>query len=498
MIPAQLRVGLAKELGALLPTWLTALAAVAAGVLLGGGLLATPGLLAFVIGSALLGAQAIGHEYTCGTIGMLLAQPVDRRRLYAGKLAALAMLLLLLAAAASALVLKRPELVRGWTGLHPLTLLAVAPLAFSMAPVLTMLTRGVLPGAVFTIAVPVVLLAAGDLTGLAMHGPAAAAQIDAVRLAVFWWGLGAACVLATIASWRMFVRLEALDAGHREVQMPVLWRHARGRGPARPHPLLLLAGKELRVQQMTFVVAALYAGVALIAASVESMTPGTAPLSLTAITPLYVLILPQLAGALASAEERQLGTLEWQVLLPVASSRQWAVKAGVALGSALLLALGLPLLLARVHPAAALALPGAPMWQLAILIVVLTSCGLYVSSFTRSGVKALMATLGLLLLVALAMTTTWVLVSLLPAQSRSAIGGLFRADAATYRVLTSTVILTTSAGLVAAMMRFGLVNHRTAGHARVAIVGQIALLMAILAAGAVLLQVVEIAMWPRR
>ena len=52
-----------------------------------------------------------------------------------------------------------------------------------------------------------------------------------------------------------------------------------------------------------------------------------------------------LIGSLASAEERQLGTLEWQTLLPSPAWQQWAVKVGVTFGLALLLGVGLPALL---------------------------------------------------------------------------------------------------------------------------------------------------------
>ena len=54
-----------------------------------------------------------------------------------------------------------------------------------------------------------------------------------------------------------------------------------------------------------------------------------------------------LIGALASAEERHMGTLGWQTMLPVAAWQQLAVKTAVALTLSLLLAFALPLLLAR-------------------------------------------------------------------------------------------------------------------------------------------------------
>ena len=53
-----------------------------------------------------------------------------------------------------------------------------------------------------------------------------------------------------------------------------------------------------------------------------------------------------LAGSLASAEERQLGTLEWHALLPMSARTQWMVKVGVTVGVACALGMALPTALA--------------------------------------------------------------------------------------------------------------------------------------------------------
>jgi len=93
------------------------------------------------------------------------------------------------------------------------------------------------------------------------------------------------------------------------------------------------------------------------------------------------LTLAWLIGSLASAEERHLGTLEWQTLLPVAAWQQWIVKVGVTLGLALVLALGLPTLFAidgpQLHPG-----------YIGLLIVLATG-SLYVSSLCSSGLRTL-------------------------------------------------------------------------------------------------------------
>ena len=88
---------------------------------------------------------------------------------------------------------------------------------------------------------------------------------------------------------------------------------------------------------------------------------------------------------MASAEERQIGTLEWQLLLPLAWWKQWLVKVGVVLGLAMVLLVGLP----------ALVLGGASiphdktLWYVCAILL-LTSGSLYVSSLCSTGLRALL------------------------------------------------------------------------------------------------------------
>ena len=93
-------------------------------------------------------------------------------------------------------------------------------------------------------------------------------------------------------------------------------------------------------------------------------------------------------GSLASAEERQLGTLEWQTLLPSPAWQQWAVKVSVTFGLALLLGVGLPALLHGLDGAKDYA--GLQMWRTVVpLFVLLTAISLYLSTLCRTAVGAL-------------------------------------------------------------------------------------------------------------
>jgi hypothetical protein len=99
--------------------------------------------------------------------------------------------------------------------------------------------------------------------------------------------------------------------------------------------------------------------------------------------------MPVLIGSLASAEERRLGTLEWQVLLPVATRTQWTVKVAAATGLALLLAIGVPaLLLASLDTAGVMRFLSRPGF--AVAIAALTVVSLYVSSLCTSGLRAVL------------------------------------------------------------------------------------------------------------
>jgi hypothetical protein len=110
---------------------------------------------------------------------------------------------------------------------------------------------------------------------------------------------------------------------------------------------------------------------------------------MTVATLLHAGAIPLLAGSLASAEERQLGTLASQVLLPIAAWRQWAVKAAVVLVVSLGLAIGVPAILYALFASG----PGPVRlgWLPAAAIAAVATLSLYASSLSTNGVRALLA-----------------------------------------------------------------------------------------------------------
>ena len=229
----------AKEVRALLPIWLGCLLIIAVCATAGDALfrnLGRPfGVLTYLAGSIVLGALAIGQEYQHRTLPMLLSQPVSRGRILGVKFVVLAAMLLTLAAAAWRGVFY----TSGETG--AVVLLAIF-FGLFVAPWLTMWCRNPLGGSVFAVALPgvVVLLVQGLIA-------------EMLSLAAFVRLMAGISGVAAVLSWRMFMRLEAIEGRGQDLSLPMTRADlAPGR---RGRPLWRLARKELGLQQLSFAVA---------------------------------------------------------------------------------------------------------------------------------------------------------------------------------------------------------------------------------------------------
>jgi hypothetical protein len=348
-VSSALVVSVRKEARAVWLVWAACAVALVAVALIDDPQVTTPGRYLCVLGSVAIVALSIGHEYIYGTLPVLLSLPSHRRWLLLGKLVAVTPMLATLAALTLAFA---PNPTR----IQIATLLC----AIAMAPWLTLACRSALAGTVFAI----------GLTGQ-IHFLADVAS--ASRDALLWTLLGL-CACSTAAGWRMFMRLEVGGGRARSWSGPAAFaRPARDR-----HAFWLLVKKELRLHQVSFVVGVLYALV-WVALSRWNHVPEARDIQRT-VGGIYSVSLAVLIGSIPSAEERQLGTAEWQALLPLAAWKQWAIKLGIALCLALLLALGLPALLA---PEAL----GIPAWIVGAVIF-LTAGSLYVSSLCDGAVWA--------------------------------------------------------------------------------------------------------------
>lgn len=502
----------AKEIRALLPIWAPCLLAVAAGALTDDPRLRAAGILAFGFGSLALGAQSIGHEHGCRTLALLLAQPVERWRLLLVKIGVLTVMLVTLGAAAWA-VLSPPNgfpsgFHQEWVSalLFPTGLVALCSLC--VAPVLTMVSRSPLAGVVLTVALPFSVMVLGDALGIALYGADAAARIDAFRMSVFWRGMFAICAICAALDWRLFMRLEVLGDARADVHLPgwlrvraletIRAKAARARSHARPvrkHALLLLVRKELRLQQLTFVVVALYVGYELAGLTLGRSVPQFSSLRLSQIPLLTSGLFSMLIGSLASAEERSFGTIEWHVMLPMAAWRQWAVKAGVVVVLTLLVGIGVPAVLGRFDPGSDEARFLARMWrEAAVWLVVLAACSVYVSSLCASGTRALVLMLpvvagGMWFVHTVSSTMRWVLLRSWGGSSRPA---LFQTPFPIRRSAfqsAETLVTALAAVFVLLLLRFALTNHTRAEKSGARLAGQAASIAGFIAASALLLMV---------
>jgi len=218
-------------------------------------------------------------------------------------------------------------------------------------------------------------------------GGSADSGLEALHDRVLTAGLLIVSTLGVVAGRRMFLRLEAIDGRDTPLTWPRWLRSAMALDEAklvasarRSNPYWLLLKKEVRIQQMSIAVAGINL---LIGVSAWALTGGDGDVRSVhaAVAVLYGGLQAVLIGALASAEERHLGTLEWQTLLPVAAWRQFAVKTAVTVGLSLMLAFVLPVVLSAGELGFAPAHAGA--------VVLLTITSLQVSSRCRSGLQAL-------------------------------------------------------------------------------------------------------------
>lgn len=372
-----------KELRALLPLWSVCTGLVLATTVVTLREYEGIAILAYGLGSCALGAHAFGHEYSHRTLAHALAQPLNRWWLLLVKLVTLTALVTLLGLAGHATVLQEFDKPPAPPDVIARLVWAIAVL---LAPAMTLLCRSTLAGAIFSASLPATIGLVGGLIGIYRFDPDFGA-VDRFQEAFFWRSIPALLALAVIVGWWAFMRLEAIEGRGRELHWPEWLR--MGGTASRGGPVRQLIAKELRLQQMVFAIAAIYVVMAGVVLTRHAINPAFEVTALVPVTYMYGALLALLAGALASAEERQLRMLEPQLLLPMAAWQQWLVKVAVvfALGALLSVALptGVMFFLRETRKET------VPWPNLLLIVGVLASASLFVSSLTTSGVRAITA-----------------------------------------------------------------------------------------------------------
>ena len=457
-----------KELRALAPMWCAAAAATA----LGAATMRGMAELAYAYGVFALGAQAIGYEYTYRTLGTMLVQPADRRRIYAIKLVVLAIALVGLA-------------VVGWTVLpaardESLQIIVLAPLgAVTFGPLMTMLCRHQLAGTLFTAVPSGMVLAAAHWLSFQIHAEEALADALAERI---WFST--MCVMAPAAAimgWRRFTRLEAIEGTGQPMHLPRVFsararrNGARGKGghdvrARRLMPICQQAVKELHLQQMALVTAGLYV-VGTLWGFMQLERQSVAGV-IGVLTPIYAAAVALLIGSLSSAEERQLGTWAAELMQPVPAWRRWTVKVVVAMTLAIAIGAALPGALLRFAP---VSIPTPVLsGPFVALIVAVTALGMYVSSLSQSGVRAL------------AWGGPAALAAAVFAQRVQTVAHAYTGPLLTRPETGPVVAVLGVAILVLMLVWLAFLNHHTLERRPSHLAGQIAALLTVIATGALL------------
>jgi ABC-2 family transporter protein len=491
---ALLSAPLKKELRALTAPWLGCLAVMATCALQGGwSWLVTP---TYVLAAAALGALSMGHEYSNRTMALFLSQPARRSRLFVLKFGVLAAVLLSLCVVAGLFVVytSGAHIVSADPSRWAAVLILPALCGLFLAPCLTMLCRSAIAGAVFSLAIPGLLFTIAQVIASTNYG--SHSQAERFSMSALWGGTLGLCAVGGVLGWRTFMRLEVTEGPGSEMRLPPLLRLSRtlpaSRGLIRHRPVWLLVKKELRLQQMALAISGLYvAGWAGVVA-MQYLAPDLELDFFNVLTVFYSGLIALLIGSLACAEERQMGTLESQVLLPMATWKQWNVKVAVVLGLSMILALGLPALLTGRLPVPPAGMLHGP-WFVAAPIVVLTIGGLYVSSLCSSGLWAL-----LMALPAMLGTVAFVEVIagplerwIYPAWPRRLVGvrhaPIEPSTIVEHVLLQPPAILVLGlllmVGLLALLLRFGLANYRSADRGRNRVARQAAYIAVCLAIG---------------
>ncbi|MBL9135013.1 MAG: ABC transporter permease subunit [Verrucomicrobiales bacterium] len=299
--------------------WLVSLFAVQAPLLAGDNSGIQIAMILLALSACLLGAIPFGYEFHHGTMGGLLSQPIDRRETWWRKMG-------LLAGALGSLTLVFTFSLTARTGeLHldlGLWLLALAIMAWGTTTTWTLVTRGLLPGMIFSLAAPLtVILGLGLVLDLNFPAPEE----------IWPWAIGYGLVGLAFGN-RCWHRLEAIESTGSErtgVFLPSLVRSSTTSAPTRS-PTISTIIKELRLQTVTVLNLLFAVGFAAARPWLQNWEWAFAVSLLFAFTTVL------LAATTMVAEERRLGTLDQLLVLPASKTRQWSIKIGIAAGLALI------------------------------------------------------------------------------------------------------------------------------------------------------------------
>jgi hypothetical protein len=326
-----------KEIRLLLPAWIAALAAATVPVW-SGQFFETLWAPCFALGICYLSLAPFGQEVICGTFGLLLSQPENRRRFWRVKAGLLAL------AVVSAWALSvwccgfacrhlglwqvRQELefyedMAAVTGL-------LALLAFSGGLWTTLLLRDVTTAFFATVFLPL-LICTGTVLCVGM-----VSSLEDMDWTITYWPLAIYGVAGFFFARRLFLDAEDVAPTGRQLFVGVAqrsWFDWLGLGFQKKRgPWSALICKELQMQQITIVLVALLVLLHLALLVACHFAPQWSASRVVRDSMVVIwMMAPWVIGSVAVAEERRSNTLEGNLCLPLRQRIQFAVKLAVAL-----------------------------------------------------------------------------------------------------------------------------------------------------------------------
>jgi hypothetical protein len=374
----------------------------------GFGVLSVFAALAYALACLWICANAFGSEFEHRTLGQWLVQPRSRGDLYREKLGVAGGI----AGVAAVIFFFTTSRSNTREPLFLALLLGPMILGLGSAPFFTLVSRSTLAGFVFTLAVGMALyLILQTLLSVYLAGLHPTADRSSEEESLLWAGSVIYLGAMTLASWRVFKRLEWREGGAGGGSTPGLyalsgaWDRWIGRRWLGKPSTAQLIRKELRLHVVPWLIAGILIGFWGLSLLIRKWAPesqwGVAaanPYTVTLYAGIFGTFVLLATGASAIAEERVLGTLEWQWTQPIPMARQWKIKMGVATALALTLGLVLPAALvwlgfdAEALDATFGQTERQPIAVYAMALVALFATSLYASSVSQSSMKAVALT----------------------------------------------------------------------------------------------------------
>jgi hypothetical protein len=354
-------------------------------------------MVLFCIACALMGASVFSNEFNHRTLPLLLAQPVPRKNLWRIK-----MLALLAALLSADILFALPMLARMSVEELPqrdfklaFSLLIPIGCAFCSGPWLTLATRNVIGGVVFSLAIPI-SIAIGVVFAQDIFGTGQLAIYFAVAFPVYW----------LLAYWRGYARFksfEAIESIAHEASAPfqigvISDRFADRLLPKSHGPFRALVKKELRLQQASYLLAGVFCIVWLAVLGLKWARPGINADYFLPWLFIYISMAAITIGAVSVAEERHLGLHDWHLTLPPSRLKQWLIKILVTFACSLVLAVLLPVALlcaAQLQFDALHDFSSMPLFIVIVFPLTVTAVAIYASSISDNTLRAVLGGLGL-------------------------------------------------------------------------------------------------------